>query len=712
MNTNRSKIQVGSLTFYGGNSRTQYEWETSVQELLNKGEPFQAYDLAQISLRQFPDSLRLKQMTALALIRTGGIEEARKILEPLCPGIYLDEKTLNSFYTILQRILGLFHQTTTDIKNEEEKQNAFAKLLIELGGIGKFMIKGDVDEETMGLLGRIYKDFWKRTGDPKDALLCRDIYFRTFIATKSYWCGINAAMMSLVIGEKEKAKDLAKKVFQLCESSEKGAEEAEQYWIKVTQGEAQLILENYEEALKNYNKALNLSINRYDQIISSHQQIQLYMDYDLIDFPDEILNELFKILKPPTIVSFTGHMIDKLEREKPRFPSSLEKAVHKAIEKKLDELDVKIGFSSAACGADIIFIESMLDRGAEVNIILPFNLDDFIKTSVEFAGPEWVTRFNKVIKLANSVRYVTKERYLGHDSLFNYTGKVINGYAYLRADYLLTSPHLIAVLDPYADRLVGGATSIVDKWSNKELCHIINIQDFHKDINILDNNPSDGMDKPKTSRKEIIHSISKKREIYTMLFADIVGYSKLKEVDYPHFYDFLKEVAEQLKEFSIHSKFINTWGDAIFTVMDKAIPLIEYAFTLNDAVNNADHINLKLPEKMNIRIALHAGPAFEIKDPITGNKNVYGSHVNRAARIEPVTLPGHIYASEQFVAQLVSEQVEYEYEAVKNNKLAKCIFALEYVGSMKLHKDFGLQSVYHIRKRTEHERKLLSINLS
>ena len=50
-----------------------------------------------------------------------------------------------------------------------------------------------------------------------------------------------------------------------------------------------------------------------------------------------------------------------------------------------------------------------------------------------------------------------------------------------------------------------------------------------------------------------------------------------------------------------------------------------------------------------MRIGLHAGPVFEGIDAITGRPNFFGSRVNRAARIEPVTLPGHIYASQQFV---------------------------------------------------------------
>ena len=37
-----------------------------------------------------------------------------------------------------------------------------------------------------------------------------------------------------------------------------------------------------------------------------------------------------------------------------------------------------------------------------------------------------------------------------------------------------------------------------------------------------------------------------------------------------------------------------------------------------------------------MRIGLHTGPVFEDYDAIIGRNNYFGSHVSRAARIEPV----------------------------------------------------------------------------
>ena len=49
---------------------------------------------------------------------------------------------------------------------------------------------------------------------------------------------------------------------------------------------------------------------------------------------------------------------------------------------------------------------------------------------------------------------------------------------------------------------------------------------------------------------------------------------------------------------------------------------------------------LGLPEGMNLRVAIHAGPVYLGQDPVTGNTTCFGSNVNRAARIEPITPPG------------------------------------------------------------------------
>jgi class 3 adenylate cyclase len=63
-----------------------------------------------------------------------------------------------------------------------------------------------------------------------------------------------------------------------------------------------------------------------------------------------------------------------------------------------------------------------------------------------------------------------------------------------------------------------------------------------------------------------------------------------------------------------------------------------------------DRKALGLPERMTLRISLHAGPVYVYEDQIINRENYIGSHVNRAARMEPVTVPGHVYATDASAA--------------------------------------------------------------
>jgi class 3 adenylate cyclase len=178
----------------------------------------------------------------------------------------------------------------------------------------------------------------------------------------------------------------------------------------------------------------------------------------------------------------------------------------------------------------------------------------------------------------------------------------------------------------------------------------------------------------------------------TLMFADLVGYSRLEENQVPFFmHEFLEAVAARLKGLPEQPRFVNTWGDAIFAVMDRAIPIARYALALRDVVRDTEWKELGFAD-MKIRIGLHTGPIYEGQDALTGRTNYYGSHVNRAARLEPVTVPGHIYASEQFVGLLLSEQAD---PACRADDIRS-----EYVGTLALAKRFGHQPVYHIRGRS------------
>lgn len=95
------------------------------------------------------------------------------------------------------------------------------------------------------------------------------------------------------------------------------------------------------------------------------------------------------------IAAFTGHMVDAPGRKTPRFPESKVQTVREEIAKCLGELNIRYGFSSAARGADILFIEELLKRGGMAHVYLPFPKDAFARTSV---GYGWDPRYYRILK--------------------------------------------------------------------------------------------------------------------------------------------------------------------------------------------------------------------------------------------------------------------------------------------------------------------------
>ena len=105
-----------------------------------------------------------------------------------------------------------------------------------------------------------------------------------------------------------------------------------------------------------------------------------------------------------------------------------------------------------------------------------------------------------------------------------------------------------------------------------------------------------------------------------------------------------------------------------------------------------------LPVKLSLRIGLHAGPVFRGSHPLTGHPIVYGGNVNRAARIEPISVAGHIYASQQFVALLTAEQSAVEAETAFTGAAYQNPYVCEYMGMLALAKAHGEQAIYQLRK--------------
>jgi hypothetical protein len=107
---------------------------------------------------------------------------------------------------------------------------------------------------------------------------------------------------------------------------------------------------------------------------------------------------------PRKVFLFSGHMIDAPDRAQPRFPPSMEPDVTKEIAGLLASLQAgaaDLAICGGACGGDLIFAERALARDVPLQLYLPFDVPQFIKTSVDFASGDWLRRFEAVRKKAH-----------------------------------------------------------------------------------------------------------------------------------------------------------------------------------------------------------------------------------------------------------------------------------------------------------------------
>ena len=172
----------------------------------------------------------------------------------------------------------------------------------------------------------------------------------------------------------------------------------------------------------------------------------------------------------------------------------------------------------------------------------------------------------------------------------------------------------------------------------------------------------------------------------TMVFADFAGSSRLHDAMAPLFQEsFWKIGAAQIEASRAKPLLATTWGDALYVVFDSAREGAEFALAFLERVSAVDWTAMGLLESGQVRTALHAGPVFSGFDPIMGRENYFGSSVTKCARIEPVTPPGMVYASEAFAATLAATgQTEFE---------------LEYVGQLALAKGYGASRIYRVERR-------------
>jgi class 3 adenylate cyclase len=170
-------------------------------------------------------------------------------------------------------------------------------------------------------------------------------------------------------------------------------------------------------------------------------------------------------------------------------------------------------------------------------------------------------------------------------------------------------------------------------------------------------------------------------QVVGLLFADVRGFSALTDEELPLFVEHvLGAIADELARAGRPPLIANTWGDGLYLVFDSMRDTGAFALRLCERVRTADWRAVGFRHDVALRIGLHAGPAYAFLDPVTGRRNFIGAHVSRAARIEPITPPGEVYASQAFAALARSEGAQG--------------FTCAYVGQTPMAKAYGTFPTY------------------
>jgi hypothetical protein len=140
--------------------------------------------------------------------------------------------------------------------------------------LGKLYAGGEIDPETLGILGRTWMDRYKQTGEKSFLLKSRDFYRQAFEAfPKDYYTGINAASKSLLAGEKETAAQLAERVQKVVGDKAVSGD----YWKTATAAEVQLLQGKVEAAGALYQSAVTIAPLEYGSHESTHDQAKLLL---------------------------------------------------------------------------------------------------------------------------------------------------------------------------------------------------------------------------------------------------------------------------------------------------------------------------------------------------------------------------------------------------------------------------------------------------
>ena len=420
------------------------------------------------------------------------------------------------------------------------------------------------------------------------------------------WHGVNAAALRLLSGEKDAAAAIAREVLRTHRDSG-------DYWSAATRAEALLLAGQVHEARLALAEAearagKDLSVRATTRRQMRREAIALGLGAGFVD-----------PLRVPAVMHYTGHMPRPGQDDPAR-----EAALAAALDKVISVENVGAAFGGLAAGFDILAAEALLRAHVTPTCVLPCDPATYEGASVAPAGPRWVARFRALLPHVR-VEELDERPFPGDDLHLAMAARRAMGLARLHAQHRDGAALQVAAWDGQKPRGAAGTAADVQAWTAAGGRSVQLGWPWPR------NGSGNGAPEPR-------------RRPMPVLFGDLPRFSALDDEGLARFYEGpLMAMGAALDRHP--TVYRNAWGDAVQIAFEDVGVAAAAAFAMRAA------LQAQAPP-IQPRFALDFGPLLAVHDAVQRAEKFSGRAMTRAARIEPVTPPGRIFATEAFACEV------------------------------------------------------------
>ncbi|MDB5985917.1 MAG: hypothetical protein JWR16_970 [Nevskia sp.] len=448
-------------------------------------------------------------------------------------------------------------------------------------------------------------------------------YLAAYRLTGGHFTAINAATMFQLAGDSARARQLALDVLTLlADTGSDGASETDRYYRCVTEAEACLLIGDLQRYRRSLGGADQLMRGNFNARSRTRAQLQLLCRALQLD------DALPTLLWLPEVIRVRHRAGTQYNTA---LPGDYTSALVFIVLDRVPDLDAA---------------EQLRTRGAHLHVVLPGERSDVLARWSQSFGAASAQRLEALLEQAGDV--TVARGFLDSESLWS-------------QDYVAAVADGLAALD--AGRLG---------------CQVREL--FLDDGDTIPPQTAENLPEPPQLR-----AINNgQRRFAGLIFADIVGFRRLRDEELPRFWEVVMgSMARIVERFGTRVLFRGTWGDALHLVTEDALTAAEIAIAIQARFEQLRATETGGLAEIELRLAAHFGPVFAGHDPIVDATVYYGSQLAFTARIEPITPPGMIFVTELFAARLMLDAAQR--------------FKLEYVGELALAKRYGSYRIFSLR---------------